>query len=89
MSRIEDLNRFYDLLDDLRERIGGCRYLRDCTGKSGWPKRGVYFFFESGETRDDGRTWRVTRVGTHAISSNAATTLWASALAKNDPPVLV
>jgi hypothetical protein len=46
MGRIDDLNGFYDLLDDLRERVGGYRYLRDCTGKSGWPERGVYFFFE-------------------------------------------
>jgi hypothetical protein len=76
MGRIEDLNRFYGLLDDLCKRIGGYRYLRNCTGMSGWPERGVYFFFESGETRDDGRTWRVTRVGTHAITANSTTILW-------------
>ena len=76
MARIDDLNRLYGILDGLRERVGGYRYLRDCTGRGGWPQRGVYFFFESGEFRDDGRTWRVTRVGTHAISADSTTTLW-------------
>lgn len=76
MGRIDDLKRFYLLLDDLRERVGGFRYLRDCTARTGWPDRGVYFFFETGETRKYGEVLRVTRVGTHAVSAVAKTTLW-------------
>ena len=76
MSRSEDLNTFYELLGELRERVGGCRRLQECTGKSGWPERGVYFFFEDGEFREDQNTLRVVRVGTHAITATSKTTLW-------------
>lgn len=76
MSRIDELNRFYSLIAILCERSTGYRYLRDCTSKSGWPERGVYFFFENGENRDDGLAWRVTRVGTHAITASSSTSLW-------------
>lgn len=76
MTRQDALNVFYGSLQELTARIGGCRYLRDCTGKSGWPQRGIYFFFEDGEFRADGVTPRVVRVGTHAVSLNSKTTLW-------------
>jgi hypothetical protein len=76
MSRREDLDEFYEILRELGERVGGCRRLRDCTGKSGWPERGVYFFFEDGEFREDQKTLRVVRVGTHAITATSRTTLW-------------
>ena len=42
-----------------------------------WPRRGVYFFFEAGETRSGsvgGR--RVVRVGTHALTGGSRSTLW-------------
>jgi hypothetical protein len=35
MSRREDSTEFYEILRELGERVGGCRRLRDCTGKSG------------------------------------------------------
>jgi len=76
VARHEDLDRLYRLLDDLRIRLGGPRLLRESQGSSGFPSRGVYFFFESGEHRADGRTPRVVRVGTHAISLGSKTTLW-------------
>lgn len=76
MSRRDDLNRFYRILDDLRKQVGGCRELRHCTSKSGWPERGVYFFFENGELREDRNTARIVRVGTHAITATSKTTLW-------------
>jgi hypothetical protein len=44
--------------------------------RSGLPGRGVYFFFEYHEFREDGSTLRVVRVGTHAVSVNSRTTLW-------------
>ena len=76
MSRLEDLSRLYAILDDLRLRVGGYRYLSQCDGRTGWPRRGVYFFFEHGEQRQNGEGLRVVRVGTHAISLGSHTTLW-------------
>lgn len=74
--RRTDLDRFYALLAELEERIGGRRRLGEATGRQSWPQRGVYFFFETGEHREDGRTPRVVRVGTHALRIGAASTLW-------------
>jgi len=76
MGRIEDLNRFYELLGRLEQRVGGRRRLGDPDCRVGLPKRGVYFFFEPGEYREDGVTPRVVRVGTHAVSEGSKTTLW-------------
>ena len=50
-ARVADTARFYDLLDRLAVRVGGLRVLADCTGTMKWPRRGVYFFYEDGETR--------------------------------------
>jgi hypothetical protein len=74
--RRQHLDRFYHLLDVLSEKLGGPRRLRDCSGRDGWPERGVYFFFEEGETREDGQSPRVVRVGTHALSRSSRSTLW-------------
>ena len=69
------LDRFYDLLARLEKVNGGKRQLARCHGQLGWPKRGVYFFFEDGELRADGTTPRVVRVGTHGLRKSNAT-LW-------------
>ena len=61
-SRVDDLNRFYLLLDELEIACGGKRILETSARSSGWPTRGVYFFFEEGEVREDGRTLRVVRL---------------------------
>src|SRR5947207_380407 len=63
-------------MDDLRERVGGYRYLRTCTSRSGWPKRGVYFFFDDDEPRATGTSPRMVRVGTHALRCGERSTLW-------------
>jgi hypothetical protein len=76
VNRREDLDRFYWVISRLRENCQGFRCLKECTRKSGWPARGVYFFFEDHEFREDGSTLRVVRVGTHAVSANSRTTLW-------------
>jgi hypothetical protein len=75
MSRREDLQQFYKLLHELERRVGGKRILYSSTGKDQWPRRGVYFFFEPGELREN-QTSRVVRVGTHALKTNSSTTLW-------------
>lgn len=76
MSRRKDLDSFYTLLKELQKQVGGYRYLRNCTGKTGWPNRGLYFFFENDEFREGCKTSRVVRVGTHAVSSGSRTKLW-------------
>jgi len=70
-----DLHRFYELLGRLRERLG-FRRLETARLEDGWPLKGVYFFFEQGEFREDGKSLRVVRVGTHAINGQSKTTLW-------------
>ena len=76
-ERTTDIGRFYDVLDSLAARLGGPRILRECDGRMEWPQRGVYFFFEDGETRSGSRTGsRVVRVGTHALKNRSHTTLW-------------
>jgi hypothetical protein len=74
-DRQADTDEFYVLLDELARKVSGPRLLRDCTGDSGWPSHGVYFFYESGELRPNG-TDRVVRVGTHALTEASQTTLW-------------
>ena len=75
MNRVADVNRLYALLGVLRDRLGGYRYLHDCSAQDGWPRRGVYFFFENGEEREVGGL-RVVRVGTHALGARSRPTLW-------------
>lgn len=76
MSRLDQIKRFYEILQDLEAKLGGKRCLGDCHGKIGWPKRGVYFFFEPGEKRSSGPGLRIVRVGTHALKKHSRTTLW-------------
>lgn len=76
--RDTDITRFYELLGELKQRLGGPRRLRDCSAESGWPVNGVYFFFEEGENRRTGQDPRVVRVGTQAVKKTAESrqTLW-------------
>ncbi len=76
MSRRSDLDRLYDLLDQLEANVGGKQRLGHCTGYMDWPERGVYFFFAEDETRDSTDQLRLTRIGTHAVSSGSSTSLW-------------
>jgi hypothetical protein len=76
ISRRKDLDEFYRILGELRERKGGCRRLGTCFSKMDWPERGIYFFFENGELREDGKTLRAVRAGTHAVAIGAISTLW-------------
>ena len=75
--RVADTACFYDILARLEDKVGGRRTLGECHGRMGWPVRGVYFFFEAGETRSaSGPGDRVVRVGTHALTAHSGTTLW-------------
>jgi hypothetical protein len=76
-KRLSDLIRFYDILAKLEHDLGEKRVLESCDGRMGWPNRGVYFFFETGENRSQsGIGPRVVRVGTHALIKKSRTTLW-------------
>ena len=73
----DDLEAFYKLLDRLEKGLGGKHLLGSCNSKMCWPNRGVYFFFEEGEYRTNAPSvQRVVRVGTHAVSRGAVSTLW-------------
>ena len=75
--RIDHLIHFYELLSRIERSLGGPRRLAGCSGRMDWPRRGVYFFMESGESRSDtGAGQRVTQVGTHALKSGSRSTLW-------------
>jgi hypothetical protein len=75
ITRAADIDRFYSLLTALTEKVGRPR-LRECSADHGLPSHGVYFFFEDGERRADGRTPRVVRVGTHALTERSQASLW-------------
>lgn len=74
-TRQAELQRFYELLAELEARCAGKRRLMQSNGHMSWPRRGVYFFCEDGELRDDGVAHRVVRVGTHALRPSKST-LW-------------
>ena len=70
--RLADTIRFYDILERIERRVGGAHVLANCNGRMNWPERGVYFFYEYGETRSgSGCGLRVVRVGTHAVSAGS------------------
>jgi hypothetical protein len=76
MSRLSDLVRFYKLLDHLKQGLGGTRTLATLNDVRDYPTRGVYFFFEPSEVRQEsGGGPRVVRVGTHALTAGSRSTL--------------
>lgn len=70
----ESIDIFYSLLEELKQRPEGLRRLKELE-KSFVPSRGIYFFFEDGETRRN-RTKRVVRVGTHGLKDGSKSTLY-------------
>ena len=77
VDRLGDTIRFYELLDRLADQVGGSRLLQHCRARTGWPQRGVYFFYENGESRSGtGVGPRVVRIGTHGLKTGSKSTLW-------------
>jgi len=75
-ERGEALAGFYRLISQLEDRMGGPTTLASCDRETLFPARGVYFFFERGETRTgSGTGGRIVRVGTHALKLGAVSTL--------------
>ena len=75
-ARRADLQTFYSLLDTLARKTNGGRTLLESSGRLHWPRRGVYFFMETGEIRSNGGGQRIVRVGTHALKAGSKTKLW-------------
>lgn len=76
-QRLKDIKRFYSVLENLENNLGGKISLSNCSGRDRWPQRGVYFFFETSQMQvDSGTGLRVTRVGTHALKTGSKSTLW-------------
>jgi hypothetical protein len=76
MSRLDDLQQFYAMLDLLAQRIGGARTLATAGSTRDLPLRGVYLFFEPLEVRrESGIGPRVVRVGTHGLGAGSKSTL--------------
>lgn len=78
MRNVErDLDRLYELLAALESSPRQGQRLSQQTGRTAWPRRGVYFFREPGEQRfGHPDVPRVVRVGTHAVSTGSRSTLW-------------
>jgi len=75
-TRTKDICRFYEALRKLEHGLRGKHVLEQCTADLPWPKKGVYFFFESGELRSESGEQRVVRIGTHGVSRGSKATLW-------------
>ena len=78
-ERLKNIRRFYTILNELEQEVGGKRTLGQCDGKKkwNWPVRGIYFFYEPGEERStSGLGSRVVRVGTHALIYGGKRKLW-------------
>lgn len=85
-NRFADTVRFYGLLAEIQDGVGGRRRLAECDGRMGWPERGVYFFLEPGERRHrSGEGDRVVRVGTHAVTARSRARLWTRLNAHRGP----
>jgi len=52
MTKHELVNKFYSLIDDLEDTVGGKQKLRNCHEGMNWPDRGVYFFIYPDETTE-------------------------------------
>lgn len=73
----DHLDRFYSLLARLSAAPGQGRPLCEISRYPSLPERGVYFFQEPGEYRaEKPNVLRIVRVGTHAVSAGAKSTLY-------------
>jgi hypothetical protein len=76
-ARLNDVDRFYGLIKRLATADSeGLGKLCERNGST-VPKQGIYFFWESDETRmSQPFENRIVRIGTHAVSSGSKATLW-------------
>jgi hypothetical protein len=76
-KRGADLVRFYRLMEELQALNGGLQRMAAASPDFAWPRRGVVWFFEKGESRtESGPGARIVRVATHALKPELNSTLW-------------
>ena len=76
-QREKDIECFYELLEQLEERVGGSHPIKDFPSVVPPTAKGVYFIFESGEVRSRKSDQpRVVRVGTHGLTARSRSTIW-------------
>jgi hypothetical protein len=74
---LDQIERFYEILAELTQLIGGPRRVSELHRDRNFPARGVYFYYEEGEMRPRSRTLRrVVRIGTHGLKANSISTLY-------------
>jgi hypothetical protein len=69
------IEKFYELLEQVQEKCPR-RVFGELSSTMPLPLQGVYFFFEPGEYRADGKSPRVVRIGTHAAQARSRATLF-------------
>jgi hypothetical protein len=72
----QQYQHFYRVMTRLYRAQNGGIPFASTTGHLDWPTRGVYFLLEDTERNNKPFEFRITRVGTHAVSSGSRTTLW-------------
>ncbi|WP_232625273.1 hypothetical protein [Pareuzebyella sediminis] len=73
-SRQQNIDRFYDLLNEVTKKFP--KRTLDTVSRDRLPEKGVYFFFEENENRENSNFNRVVRIGTHAAIANSKATLY-------------
>lgn len=74
MDRKNDILTFYQILERIQEKFPA-RSLKDLD-KSKLPQQGVYFFIDPREYRENKKSHKVVRVGTHAARANSKANLY-------------
>ena len=75
-ERKADTERFYELMGELEEQVGGQHLLRNFASVVSPGDKGVYFIFEPGEIRRESVALRVVRIGTHGLRAKSRSTIW-------------
>jgi len=70
-NETQQIKRFYELLDQVQKKCPR-RVFGELSSTMPLPQQGVYFFFEPGEYREDGKSPRVVRIGTHAAQAGSS-----------------
>lgn len=76
-SIVRDLDRLYDMLSIAVLREQHLRVFGSCSGSAKWPRRGLYIFCDPRHRRMfKPNTFKIIRIGTHAVSKGSASSLW-------------
>ncbi|MCK9449851.1 MAG: hypothetical protein M0Q41_12860 [Bacteroidales bacterium] len=72
--RRQNIDKFYELLDEVIKKFP--KRTLDTISRNNLPEKGVYFFFEPNEVRENSNSDRVVRIGTHAAIAKSNATLY-------------